>query len=56
MFFGVSLFQAELMPIIGGTAETKVKALKGARLILPLGARVVTQAIGRGTSTPVSSL
>jgi hypothetical protein len=33
-----------------------VKKLNGARLTLPLGDSVVTQAIGRGTTMPVISL
>ena len=50
------LRRPELKPTIGGSAETKVKQLKGARLATPLGEMVETQAIGRGTTTPVSSL
>ena len=45
-----------LMPTIGGLFETKVKALKGARLTVPPGDRVVTHAMGRGTMMPVMSL
>ncbi len=44
------------MPSIGGLFETKVNALNGARFTLPVADSVVTQAIGRGTTMPVSSL
>ena len=40
---------------IGGFGETNVKVLNGARFT-PAAESVVTQAIGRGTTTPVSSL
>ncbi len=43
-------------PIMGGLFETKVKALKGARFSTPAAERVHTQAMGRGTMMPVSSL
>ena len=44
-----------LMASIGGFCETKVKALKGARLSTPERDRLVTHAIGRGTTMPVIS-
>ncbi len=43
------------MASIGGFCETKVKALKGARLSTPERDRLVTHAIGRGTTMPVIS-
>lgn len=43
------------MASIGGFCETKVKALNGARLSTPLRDRLVTHAIGRGTTMPVIS-
>ena len=36
------------MPTIGGFGQTSVKALNGATLMRPSGARVLIQAIGRG--------
>jgi hypothetical protein len=44
-----------LIASIGGFGETNVKALNGARLRMPLPDRLVTQAIGRGTTIPVNS-
>ena len=44
-----------LMASIGGFGETNIKALNGARLSTPVADRLVTQAIGRGTTTPVIS-
>jgi len=41
------------MASIGGFGDTKVKALNGARLTTPPAERLVTQAIGRGTTIPV---
>ena len=60
MFCAVSLYTPPLCPmltaIMGGFGETKVKALKGARLTAPVADKVVIQAMGRGTTIPVSSL
>jgi hypothetical protein len=44
-----------LTPTIGGSFETRVKALKGARLSSPSADLLVIQAMGRGTTTPVRS-
>ena len=41
---------------IGGFGETNVKVLNGARFTPPAADSVVTQATGRGTTTPVISL
>src|SRR5260370_13612145 len=41
---------------IGGLALTPVKKLNGARLRIPSRLRVETNAIGRGTIAPISSL
>src|SRR5436190_869083 len=38
----------------GGLAPKALKKLKGAKLITPPGERVVTQAIGRGVTSPTS--
>ena len=40
---------------IGGLAPKALKKLKGARFTLPAESTVVTQAIGRGTTTPTSA-
>src|ERR1041385_1800149 len=45
-----------LTPTIGGRYETKVKQLNGARFNNPVADLVLTQAIGRGTTTAHSSL
>jgi hypothetical protein len=45
-----------LIAISGGLGDTQVKKLNGARLTVPPGDRVVTQAMGRGTTMPVISL
>jgi 2-pyrone-4,6-dicarboxylate lactonase len=42
------------IPTIGGALETNVKHENGARFTTPVTSRVVTQAIGRGTTMPVS--
>jgi hypothetical protein len=42
--------------IIGGTTQTTVKKLNGARLVRPCPSMVEAQPIGRGTTEPVSSL
>jgi len=59
MLCAVSLNTLPLRPTliasIGGFCETKVKALNGARLSTPEADRLVTQAIGRGTTIPVIS-
>src|SRR5260370_31924423 len=39
-----------------GSSEKTLKKLKGAALTLPFASRVVTSAIGRGTTTPHSNL
>ena len=41
---------------IGGSADRQLKKLNGAALIRPSGSTVVTSAIGRGTTVPISSL
>jgi len=40
----------------GGSSLSTLKKLKGAALTLPARERVVTSAIGRGTTRPISSL
>ena len=40
----------------GGSSEKTLKKLNGAALTLPFSSSVVTSAIGRGTTTPHSSL
>jgi hypothetical protein len=45
-----------LMQSIGGWREATVKKLKGARLRTPSRLTVEVQAIGRGTTDPMSSL
>jgi hypothetical protein len=40
----------------GGSSENTLKKLKGAALTTPVGPIVVTQAIGRGSTKPVSTL
>ena len=42
--------------ITGGLALTPVKKLKGARFGIPSGLSVETNAMGRGTMAPISSL
>ena len=42
--------------IVGGLALTPVKKLKGARLRIPSGLMLETNAMGRGTITPIISL
>jgi hypothetical protein len=44
------------MQSIGGWREATVKKLKGARLRTPSRLTVEVQAIGRGTTDPMSSL
>ena len=42
--------------IVGGSPQTPMKKLKGARLFTPSGPTGETHAIGRGTTQPMSSL
>ncbi len=42
--------------MVGGSWQTPMKKLKGARLLTPSALTVETQAIGRGTTQPISSL
>ncbi len=42
--------------MVGGSLHTPMKKLKGARLATPSAAMVDTQAMGRGTTQPMSSL
>jgi hypothetical protein len=42
--------------MVGGSLHTPMKKLKGARLGTPSAAMVDTQAMGRGTTQPMSSL
>jgi hypothetical protein len=42
--------------ITGGSAQTALKKLKGARLVRPWRETVETKPIGRGTMEPTSSL
>ena len=53
--FQTPALRPTLIASIGGFCETKVKALNGARLSTPLADRLVTHAIGRGTTMPVIS-
>ena len=60
MFFRVcfsvpSGLRAIVSEIIGGTTQTTVKKLNGARLVRPCRSIVEAQPIGRGTTEPVSS-
>ena len=49
-----AVFDAEIT--IGGSSASTLKKLKGAALTTPLAPRLVTSAIGRGTTRLVSSL
>jgi hypothetical protein len=42
--------------IVGGSPQTPMKKLKGARFRTPAPSTVETHAIGRGTTQPMSSL
>ena len=42
--------------MVGGSPQTPMKKLKGARLCTPSGPTVDTHAIGRGTTQPIKSL
>jgi hypothetical protein len=42
--------------MVGGSWQTPMKKLKGARLFTPSGPTVDTHAIGRGTTQPIRSL
>ena len=60
MFFNVcfsepSGLRAMVNEIIGGTTQTTVKKLNGARLVRPCPSIVDAQPMGRGTTEPVNS-
>ncbi len=42
--------------MVGGSPQTPMKKLKGARLFTPSALTVETHAIGRGTTQPIRSL
>ena len=46
--------RAMVSEIIGGTTQTTVKKLNGAKLVRPLPSTVEAQPIGRGTTAPTS--
>src|ERR1700704_2562359 len=54
MVFGTHSCKPSAMS--GGSSEKTLKKLKGAALTSPFSSHVVTSAIGRGTTTPHSSL